>query len=228
MFKALSIRLHILFKSLFTRKCFSTVNILVLPVSTDTSSAVSRGDLPRVGAVVVENVELGGREQLASVDARLDGAESAQDAHLLDVAHHGNDLEPFQLRVDGVQSADEVLEEEIERLRQADELAAVDVERGELRAAVVDDAHLVVLGGVARDGRGLVRGLLELHRVGRVLRADARAPIVLVELAGRERVARRREAGGEHARRRAAITCGTVFMRHDAHGVARAFRRSED
>ena len=47
---------------------------------------------PRVGAVVVEDVELCRRDQLAPVDAGLDGAQSAQDAHLLDVTHDRADV----------------------------------------------------------------------------------------------------------------------------------------
>ena len=65
--------------------------------------------LPRGGAVLVEQVEVVVGEQLAAVDAGLDGAEAAQDSDLLHVAHDGRDLEALQLRVDGVEAAHEVL-----------------------------------------------------------------------------------------------------------------------
>ena len=112
---------------------------------------------PGVGAVVVEYVELGGRDELAAVDARLNGTETAQNAHLLDIADDRRDVESLQLGVDGVQAAHEVLEEQLERLRQADELAAVHAERGDASAAVVDQAARVVLR-VAGDGRWRVAG----------------------------------------------------------------------
>jgi len=117
--------------------------------------------LPGVGAVFVEHVELLGRQQLAPVDAGLDGAETPQYPDLLDVADDGRDAEPFQLRVDGVQAADEVLQEEVERLRQADQLPTVDVEGGHLRSPIVDQPALVVLGLVGGLRRRRVDRLVE-------------------------------------------------------------------
>ena len=87
----------------------------------------------------------------------MNGTETAQNAHLLDIADDRRDVESLQLGVDGVQAAHEVLEEQLERLRQADELAAVHAERGDASAAVVDQAARVVLR-VAGDGRRRVAG----------------------------------------------------------------------
>ena len=108
--------------------------------------------LPGIGAIVVEDVELARRDELAPIDARLDGAESSQNAHLFDVAHDRGDVKPLELRVDRVKTSDEVLEEQVERLRQADQLATVDVERGDASTTIVDQPTRVVLG-VARRWR---------------------------------------------------------------------------
>ena len=70
---------------------------------------------------------------------------------LLDVANNRHDIESFEFRVDGVQAADEIFKKHLERLRQTNELFAIDPKRGDLVAAIVDDAHLIVLGRVACD-----------------------------------------------------------------------------
>lgn len=49
--------------------------------------------LPGGGAVLVEDVEVVRRQQLASIDARLDGAQAAQNAYLLDIAHDGHNVQ---------------------------------------------------------------------------------------------------------------------------------------
>ena len=58
--------------------------------------------LPWGRAVLVQAVEVGVGQELASVYPRLYGSEAAEDSDLLDVADDGGDLEPLQLRVDGV------------------------------------------------------------------------------------------------------------------------------
>jgi len=101
---------------------------LIIAMQLRHSSATHR---PGVGAVLVENVELSRRDELAAVDSRLNGAEAAQNAHLLDVADDRRDVEPLQLGVDGVKTSDKVLEEQLERLRQADQLSPVDLANNE-------------------------------------------------------------------------------------------------
>lgn len=103
---------------------------------------------PGIGAVPVQRLEVGPCDELAPVHSGLDGTESTQDAHLLHGAHHRADVQPLQLGVDGVQSAHQVLQEELEHLRQADQLHAVHGERRHLRA--VNFHHLAV--GVRRSG----------------------------------------------------------------------------
>lgn len=101
--------------------------------------------LPGIGAIFVENVELFRRDELAPVNSRLDGAQSSKDTHLFDIADDRNNVESLKLRVDGVQTADEVLEEELEGLRQADQLPTVDTEGRHLRPSIVDQLASVVL-----------------------------------------------------------------------------------
>lgn len=101
--------------------------------------------LPGIGAVFVENVELFRRYELAAVNSRLDGAQSTKDTHLFDIADDRNNIESLELRVDGVQTADEVLEEELEGLRQTDQLPTVDAEGRHLCPSVVDQLTSVVL-----------------------------------------------------------------------------------
>lgn len=48
-----------------------------------------------------------------------------------------------------MKTTDEVLEKDLERLRETNELFAVDAERRDLIGPVVDDANLVVFGGVS-------------------------------------------------------------------------------
>lgn len=67
-------------------------------------------DVPGRGAVAIEDVEVLARQQLASVDARLNCAESSQNPHLLHVAHQRDDVQSLQLCVHRVQAPDEVLE----------------------------------------------------------------------------------------------------------------------
>lgn len=99
--------------------------------------------LPGRGAVPVQYVEVLAAEQFASIDARLDGSESTQNPNLFDIAHQRHYIEPLELRVDGVQATDEVLEKELERLRQAEHRVPCDDERGHLLPAIIDQFALV-------------------------------------------------------------------------------------
>lgn len=109
-------------------------------------------DRPGAGAVLVQRLEVLPGDELAAVHAGLDGAESPQDAHLLHGAHHGRDVQPLQLGVDGVQPAHQVLQEEVEHLRQADQLLAVHAEAGHLHAVHL---HQLALAAQTRAGRSL-------------------------------------------------------------------------
>lgn len=115
--------------------------------------------LPGVGAVVVEGLEVLPGDELAAVDSGLDGSEPPQDADLFHVADHRRDLQALELGVDRVQPPDQVLEEQVESLREADELAAVHRERGHLGAPQLDHFALVVLRRVLHGRWGGVDGL---------------------------------------------------------------------
>ena len=84
---------------------------------------------PRIGAVVVESLEVFSGDEFAAVDSRLDGAEPSEDANLLNIAHNRRDLQPLQLGVDRVQPAYQVLQKKVECLGKTDEFAAVHGER---------------------------------------------------------------------------------------------------
>ena len=109
---------------------------------------------PGVGAVVVEYVELGGRDELAAVDARLNGTETAQNAHLLDIADDRRDVESLQLGVDGVQAAHEVLQEQLERLRQADQLSTVDLRHRYTPEWIEEHANILTCSTLPRVSLG--------------------------------------------------------------------------
>ena len=114
---------------------------------------------PRVGAVVVQGLKVFPGDEFTAVDPGLDGAEPSEDADLLYVAHHRRDLEALQLGVHRVQPPHQVLEKQVERLGETDELAAVHGERRHLRAPQLDHLALVVLRGVLHGRRGRVHGL---------------------------------------------------------------------
>ena len=155
--------------------------------------------LPGVGAVFVEDVELVGRYQLTPVDAWLDGPESTQDPHLFNVTDNRHDIEALQLRVDGVEAPNQVLQEQLEGLRQTDELPAVDDEGGHLDAAVFDQATGVVLGAAVSRWRGTVDGLRSRgHHRSRRRRHGQRHGTDTVH----RRRERRRTRGGNRRRRR--------------------------
>ena len=72
------------------------------------------------GAILVEFVKITVRQQLTSVDPRLDGPKASEHPDLLHVADDGVDVEPLALGVDGVEAAHQVLQEQLECLRQAE------------------------------------------------------------------------------------------------------------
>lgn len=132
-------------------------------IKTKLGSDANKGhDLPGVGAVIVEDVELLARDELAAVDARLDGPKAAQDSNLFNIAHHGRDVQSLQLGVHGVEAAHQVLQEEFKRLREADQLATVHVEGGDLGSAVVDQLAHVVLRAAGDGWRGAVGHFMQL------------------------------------------------------------------
>ena len=112
--------------------------------------------LPRVGAVIVEDVEFFTGDELAPVDAGLYGPQPPENPDLLHVTHHGGDVQSLQLRVHCVQPSHQMLQEKFECLGQADKFPTLHVEGGYLFPTVGDDfAHIVV--GVARHrGRATI------------------------------------------------------------------------
>jgi hypothetical protein len=167
------------------------------------------GCLPGGGAVAVEDVEVLAGQQFAAVDTGLDGAEAPQDAHLLDIADERDDVQPLEFGVDSVEATDQVLEEELERLRQTQHGLARDDEGGHFLAAVVDQLALVGRGVVAGDrGRTVVGGALEGGggRGGRV---------VVAQVGGQagERAHRRHEQ-----RRGRMVVSEVVRPTHQTHG----------
>lgn len=61
--------------------------------------------LPGGGAVLVEDVKVLHCEELAPVDAGLNGSKAPQHPHLLHVAHQRLDAQPLQFSVDSVEAA---------------------------------------------------------------------------------------------------------------------------
>ncbi len=152
--------------------------------------------LPGGGAVLVQAVEVGVRQQLASVDAGLNRSQSSENAHLLHVAHNGSDLEALQLGVDGVQTAHEMLEEELEGLRKTQHGLATDDEGCDLLAAIVHDLAFVscgiVRGDCGRRRRVTAEGAVhELVHVGGKVVAAKVSTVVAQGSAGRHQEWRR-------------------------------------
>lgn len=48
--------------------------------------------VPGCGAVFVQNIEIFGRKQFASIHSRLNGSQAPQDAHLFDIADNRNNI----------------------------------------------------------------------------------------------------------------------------------------
>lgn len=101
--------------------------------------------MPGIGAVVIKRLEVFSGDEFAPVHARLNGSESAQDPHLLHRAHHRTYIQPLQLGVDGVQPADQVLQEQVKHLRETDELLTVHGERGYFHPVHLHHLTLVVI-----------------------------------------------------------------------------------
>jgi hypothetical protein len=173
--------------------------------------------LPGGGAVAVEDVEVLAAEQLAAVDAGLDGPEAPEDAHLLDVADERDDVQPLEFGVDGVEAADEVLEEQLERLRQTQHGLAGDDEGGHLLAAVVHQLALVGRGVVAGDGgRTVVGGALES--------GGGRGGRMVVAQLGRQAGQR---THGRHEQRRGRVVVAAEVVRPPHHPHRGGHRRAE-
>lgn len=75
--------------------------------------------LPGSSAVTIENVEIFARKQFTAIDTGLNGAKTAQNSYLLHIADERYNVETLQFGVDGVQAADQVLQEQLEGLRKA-------------------------------------------------------------------------------------------------------------
>lgn len=71
---------------------------------------------------------------------------------MLDVTHQRHDIQALELRIDCVKTAHEVLEEQLEGLRQAEHRVAGDDERRDFLAAIVDQLALV-RGGITGADR---------------------------------------------------------------------------
>lgn len=127
----------------------------IFQVFSDNSYAAG-AHVPGCSAVPVQHVEVLARQQLASVDPRLDGSETPQDPDLLHVANERHDVQTLQLRVNGMQPPHEMLQEQLERLRQAQHRLALDDESGDLLSAIVDQLALVGGGVRRRYGRRAV------------------------------------------------------------------------
>lgn len=99
--------------------------------------------LPGSGAVSVEDVKVLAGEELAAIDTRLNGAQSAKNAHLFHVANERHDVEALQFGVDRVEAANQVLEEEFKSLWQAEHRLTVDDESGHFLIAIIDQFALI-------------------------------------------------------------------------------------
>lgn len=77
---------------------------------------------------------------------------------MLDITHQGHDIQPLEFRVDRVKAAHEVLEEQLEGLRQAEHRVAGDDERRDLLAAIIDQLALVGGGIAGADWRWTIVG----------------------------------------------------------------------
>ncbi len=80
---------------------------------------------------------------VCSGSLRLDGTESAQHAHLLHGAHHRVYIQTLEFRVHGVQSADKVLQEKVEDLRETNKLLSINAERSDFHSVHLHDFAFV-------------------------------------------------------------------------------------
>lgn len=81
--------------------------------------------LPLCGAIFVEFVKITVRQQFTPVHPWLDGSQPSQYPDLLYVADEGVDVQPLALGVDGVEAAHQVLQEQLECLRQTEHSLAL-------------------------------------------------------------------------------------------------------
>ena len=72
-------------------------------------------------------------------------------SHLLHVADHGGELEPLALGVDGVQPPHQVLQEQLEDLRQAQHRLVTDHEGCDLLPTIVDNLAIIGRGVIWAD-----------------------------------------------------------------------------
>ena len=153
---------------------------------------------PGVGTVAVERLEVLPGDELAPVHPGLDGPEPPQHPDLLHVAHHRGNVQALELGVDGVEPADQVLEEHVERLGQADELRVLHRERGQLGTFHLHQFTLVVLRRALHGRRGGVHGLGAAGHRGSAgfERGAVRQQEVRAELVQQRRVRQRRSRGG--------------------------------
>ena len=107
--------------------------------------------LPWGGAILVEKIKVRVCDELTSVDPRLDGSQAPQDSDLLHVADHGHHLQPLALGVDGVEAAHQVLQEQLECLRQTEHSFAIDHKSGYFLSSVLDHLAVVSSGIVGGD-----------------------------------------------------------------------------
>lgn len=99
--------------------------------------------LPGRGAVSVENVKVFAGEKLAAIHARLNGSKPTEDSDLFDVADQRDDVEPFEFSVDSVEATNQMLEEELKGLREAEHSLTVNDKGGNLLIAIVDQFAFV-------------------------------------------------------------------------------------
>jgi len=165
---------------------------------------------PGVGAVVVQSFEVLPGDELAAVDAGLDGPQPAQDADLLHRAHHGRYIQALQLGVDRVQPPHQVLQEEVEDLRQADQLLPLHQERRHLHPVQVDHLTLVAAAPAAAAPRAGPAAAAGEETVDEAV-GEARG----LGGAGVQRV---RPEQARRTPRAAAGSCGDDGRRGDSHG----------
>lgn len=115
-------------------------------LSTDTHTSTRSTHVPGSRAVAVQNIEILTGQQLTAIHSRLNGAQTAQDANLLDVAHQWHNIQPLQLRINRVQSSNQMLKEQLESLRKTQHCVARYYESGHLLATIVDQLALVGRG----------------------------------------------------------------------------------
>lgn len=100
-------------------------------------------ETPGSGTVPVQNIKVFARQKLASVNARLNGAQTSQDSHLLYIAHERDDVEPFQFGVHRMKAAHKMFKKQLERLRQTEHRVALNHKCGHFLSTIVHQFTLV-------------------------------------------------------------------------------------